>query len=363
MAPKAKQSAETLSPGAHLALILEKREMKQAELAAIMGRPPQYVHDVIKGKKNMDARVAVELEEALRTPTASDWLSWELEYQRSLLKQDLSSRKDATLKRRDVIEEFPFAVDAVRFSWIPDAKDPSELKANIEAFLAKHETNPKIAFRTSEKLVGFRQSLIAWTIQAYTQLGKPPVETFDHAQFPQLVSELQAVMGTEAGVTEVPAILRKYGIRFVVLPSIKKAPVDGIASVNNGQPFVVLSLRHGQLDRFWFVLMHELAHIYLRHEPQQMTMDNYDDRSMRDPIEDEADAQALSWLWDEKKYQAFINRYDFTLDSIHSFAAEIGRHPAIIIGRLKADGFVPYHMFAREHPSIRDDLNRATKSI
>jgi HTH-type transcriptional regulator / antitoxin HigA len=365
VATKEKLSAQTLSPGAHLALILQEQGMKQAELAAMMGRPPQYVHDIIKGKKSMDARVAVELEEALSTPTASQWLEWELEHQRFLMKQDLSTRREASLKRRDVMDRYPFAVDAVRFDWIPDAKDPSVLLANIEAFLAQGEHNPSIAFRTSEKVEGFKQSLKAWTIQAYSQVAQPvhEVPRFDREHFVDLLRELEALMPSDEGIEAVPGVLRKYGIRFTVLASIRKAPVDGIASLNGGQPFIVLSLRHGQIDRFWFVLMHELAHIYLGHEPKNvmMVLDNYDDRNDRNPIEREADAQALDWLWDQGKYHAFVNRYDFTLESIHKFAVAIGRHPAMVIGRLKADGWLPYHMFAREHPSIRESLTKALK--
>lgn len=352
------------SPGQRLHTLLQELGMKQTQLAALLGRTPQYVQDVIKGKKAMDARVAVELEEALGTPLASNWLMWELEYQKSQMRQELAGKTDSSIKRKDVVEKYPFALDAIKFGWISDSRDPATLQASIESYLGQVSSpafQGQMNYRTSGALAMARNSLTAWSVQCFVrarELDKTDaLPKFVRAAIPsQLIPALQAQMGSEEAVAAVPEILRRHGIRFMIVPSLRKAPVDGLASYNNGHPFIALSLRHGQIDRFWFVLFHELAHLYKDHRPEEMEYNSFDHRVISTPQEQEADDLAMTWLMDADKFSNFVDYSTLSMESIRAFAEEIGRHPAIILGRLKRDGYIPWTMHAREHVSIRDNL-------
>lgn len=66
--------------------------MSQAELARRMGRPANKLNEMIKGKRQITAETALELELALGLP-AGFWLNLEKNYQ--LTKARLASARNA----------------------------------------------------------------------------------------------------------------------------------------------------------------------------------------------------------------------------------------------------------------------------
>ena len=69
-----------IPPGEHLDEELEARGMTQRALAQLLGRPPQMISEVIRGKKAITADFALELEGALGVP-AHLWVNLEANYQ------------------------------------------------------------------------------------------------------------------------------------------------------------------------------------------------------------------------------------------------------------------------------------------
>ncbi|MBI2171128.1 MAG: HigA family addiction module antidote protein [Chloroflexi bacterium] len=84
-----KQQIETdalIPPGEHLREELEARGLTQKELARRMGRPPQVVSEICRGKREITADIALDLERALETP-AYIWMNLESQYQLRLARQ------------------------------------------------------------------------------------------------------------------------------------------------------------------------------------------------------------------------------------------------------------------------------------
>jgi HTH-type transcriptional regulator / antitoxin HigA len=80
MEPKKIYSNVAIPPGDHLAEMLEELEISQAELARRMGRPPQVISEIVRGKKVITAETAIQLEKAINVP-AYIWLNLESRYQ------------------------------------------------------------------------------------------------------------------------------------------------------------------------------------------------------------------------------------------------------------------------------------------
>ena len=83
-----KQHIETnaiIPPGEYLDETLEAREMSQKALAEQMGRPAQMVSELIRGKKELTAETALDLERVLGTP-AYIWVALEGDYRLALAK-------------------------------------------------------------------------------------------------------------------------------------------------------------------------------------------------------------------------------------------------------------------------------------
>jgi HTH-type transcriptional regulator / antitoxin HigA len=80
------ESDAVIWPGEFLAEELEARDMSQRQLAAIMGRPPQAINEIVRGKKALTAVTALELERALGIP-AYLWLRMEARYRLALARR------------------------------------------------------------------------------------------------------------------------------------------------------------------------------------------------------------------------------------------------------------------------------------
>lgn len=77
-------------PGELLAEELQARGMTQKQLAEQMGRPPQVVNEIIRGKKAITAHTALQLAQALGT-SAEFWMNLEAGYQLARARQDLAA--------------------------------------------------------------------------------------------------------------------------------------------------------------------------------------------------------------------------------------------------------------------------------
>jgi HTH-type transcriptional regulator / antitoxin HigA len=342
-----------LAPGELLHRHLEQQGVTQAQLAVLLGRPPQFVNDLIKGKKNFDVRVALELEDALGKPTAEEWMTYQIKYEREQGMGRAEEHVSQGVTRKQVFAEYPFVPEAIKLEWIPDSNDATALQQNVKRFL-QHGQDIAGHYKRSPALAAEEYSMLAWHCQVRAEAQKLTVPKYDETKFDALMTALKPLMQHAAGVAEVPDLLRQYGIRFVLVQHLKRCPVDGVASYNNGDPYLGLSLRHGKLDRFWFVLFHELAHIREKHS--NLIADNIDRREVLSNEEAEANQLAENWLVSEDAFQKFRLRYQFSLGSIQAFAQQVGVHESIVIGRLKKEGLLEWSKFPREHLSVRDQL-------
>ena len=83
-----------IHPGVYLAQELEARGMTQAELSRQMGRPPQVINEIVRGKKSVSAETALGLERVLGT-SARTWMNLQSNY--LLVKTRQSQREEAAV--------------------------------------------------------------------------------------------------------------------------------------------------------------------------------------------------------------------------------------------------------------------------
>lgn len=70
-------------PGELLQEELEARGITQRHLAELMGRPPQMISEICRGKKSITAETALDLDQALGIP-AYLWMRLESDYRLAL---------------------------------------------------------------------------------------------------------------------------------------------------------------------------------------------------------------------------------------------------------------------------------------
>ena len=83
-------SDAVIHPGALLAEEIEARGMTQRELALAMGRPPQLISEIVRGRRGISAETALQLEAALGT-AAHIWVGLDADYRLALAQRQSRS--------------------------------------------------------------------------------------------------------------------------------------------------------------------------------------------------------------------------------------------------------------------------------
>jgi HTH-type transcriptional regulator/antitoxin HigA len=126
------------------------------------------------------------------------------------------------------------------------------------------------------------------------------------------------------------------GITLVIEPHFKGTYLDGAAMLDEGRPIVAMTLRHDRLDNFWFVLMHELAHVAKHlNAANPLFTDNLDSPDEQDRIEREADDMAGEALIPQAAWDKFAARTSHLTKDVVALAEKLGIHSAIVAGRVR----------------------------
>ncbi len=350
-------------PGESILDFLEERGWSQAELAQRLGYTEKHVSLLVNGKVALSIDAAQRLERVLGSP-ADFWLALETNYQKhnarlkaielhaswvawlnELPLRDLM-RSGAIPRQRIDAKHKPGLVDAcLRFFGVAS---PSEWRA--------HYGGMQMAFRRSRS----EQSDIG-AISAWLRLGEREVEKlygpkYDRDRFEEALQIIRAHTRETPDIFEpqMRRLLHEAGVLLVLVPSISRAHVSGVARWMNGtRPLIQLSLYGKTNDKFWFTFFHETAHILLhannKDDKKSVFLDDPNASHSDSPQEREANEWAGSYLIPGSHAQLLAGLK--TKAAVVSFAQEIGVHPGIVVGRLQHDGLIK--------PSWMNDLKQS----
>ena len=337
--------ARGFPPGRRLQDELDARGWTQQDLAKIIDRPPQAISEIVTGKKQITPETALELAEAFGT-SAEVWLKLEANYQLSLARQ--KPRSNTIAKRSQLFDLMPVR-ELTRLGWLKATSDVDELEGELCDFLEIRSISerPALAARFRETHVETHtpeaKAQIAWAMRVRKLARRQSVGTFYPDRLANVIDSLLSLTREPDGVRGVPVVLKDAGIRFVIVPHLTKTYLDGAAFyLAEGEPVIALTLRYDRLDNFWFVLMHEVAHLYKRHPG--VFIDRVEGRDTDDEHETAANAFSRNWLIDESAYRLFVREsfLGFDDDGIRRFSAKVKRHPGIVVGRLQKDELLHY---------------------
>ena len=125
-----------------------------------------------------------------------------------------------------------------------------------------------------------------------------------------------------------------------VLPIIRE-----ISQKNDGTYQMVLTIRGAYADIFWFSLFHELGHIVNGDVNGTANYIDYDEHA---ETEIGANDFASTRLIDPEEYAAFVEKGDYSLDAIKTFARSQSVRPYIVIGRLQREKKLDYNRYSSE---------------
>lgn len=339
-------------PGELLKDELKERNMTQKELSRLINQPAPVLNDIIKGKRSINAEMAVLLETVLEIPS-NYWLNLQNQY--DIDSVNINEKVIQTKKNIEIWQVLSTYIPVNIFKklgYINDNLNESieKLKmifrfTDLDQLIENYSEQliPEL-YRKSEKHSINEVNLFGWRYLAKWKAKEQVLDTeFNIASEHSLVEEIKSIfLDNKNTLDKLKSTMNKYGIKFIVLEKFDKTPVDGISFWEGNNPTVVVTLRYKRIDNLAFSVMHEIAHIYHHHlENSGMDMINFEFQSLSD-LEKEADSKACSYLIADSKWNNFmktvspINHHAIQL-RIKNFAKENNINPAIVLGRYKKE--------------------------
>ncbi len=320
---------ETLpSPVEAIRFRMEQAGLKQRDLVPYFGSASR-VSEVLSGKRNLTLQMIRALTEGLGIPA------------RVLIQEEPSE---------ETIEEAPWAKfpvkEMVRRNWISNValQSPETMVAALKAFFAPLDPSMDLAvlYRMTRHVRTTRKadepSLIAWTAKVLLSAGEQNLEaSFKPGSVtPELMTELVKISWADNAPALAREFLGRHGIALVVEPHFPGTHLDGAAILSDpDRPIVGLTLRYDRLDNFWFVLMHELAHISLHGRGEaDVFFDDLDGDAVED-MEDEADQLAGEVLVPSTEFIKSPASRLRTAGAAENLARKLGIHSAIVAGKMR----------------------------
>lgn len=107
--------------------------------------------------------------------------------------------------------------------------------------------------------------LLAWRIRILNLCEKEKIEKWDKFRLSEDTFRFMTNLSVfEEGRNLAKVFLNKIGIHLIFLPVIGDIPVNGCCFyANDGCPVIALTDKVENLESFWFILCHEIAHLML----------------------------------------------------------------------------------------------------
>jgi HTH-type transcriptional regulator / antitoxin HigA len=184
-------------------------------------------------------------------------------------------------------------------------------------------------------------ALLAWQARilelAQNALGRHAGGEFELND--RWLSELVGLTRDTRGPARARELLADNGIVLVIERHLTGTYLDGAAMLSAaGYPVIGLTLRYDRLDNFWFVLLHEIGHVFL-HLFGNLKLDFFDeeDSSEADEIERQADRFALDRLIPDAAWKQCMSRFALSAEAVRIDAENLGIDPSIIAGRIRRE--------------------------
>src|SRR5690606_25316712 len=337
--------ALAIHPGEHLQDELEARGISQQEFAKQIGYQKTQLNEIIKGKRGINADLALILEAALGIG-ADYWLNLQKNYELNLAK--ISAKNQNRLEALSLwtiiqqVTPVKFFKKQGMLSGDP-VEDIPVIKgiygiSNLEEMAAVVANERFAHFRRSEKQVSEKRSIIGWYKLCEFRASKINVVEFNQSVCTSLISDLNQIFyENENTLLRVKSVLNEAGIKLVIQERGESMPIDGVSFWSGGRPAIGITLRYKRLDWLAFTLFHELGHVFCHlvnnSDAVIIDLENTDYEYKKTKEEIQADEFARNSMIAPDLWEAFSSKERIADKHILEFSERAKIHPSIILGR------------------------------
>lgn len=340
--------------GQLLASEIESHEWTQAEFAAVLGRPVQFVSEIINGRKEITRESAAQIGAALGQ-TPEFWLAFQDQYLLSEHVKSARTQQSLSDVRRRARLNHKVPVAALRKRGVLTKTRLDELEAEVVELLElssiDDEPTFSIAARRSNNDEPVSLAQTAWVACVRRQARSvAPTSQYSKARMTSLARELPRLLQTPEDFAHLPARFVAVGVALVYVQALPGAKIDGCSFMLGDIPVIAISGRGKRLDKVLWTLLHEVAHVVLGHLTAEVLVDALDDPAYDSDAEITADRQATGWLLPDPLPRVPGRLGGAWIDRV---AAERGLAPIVVVGQLQKSGLLDWRTtFARDAPSV-----------
>jgi HTH-type transcriptional regulator/antitoxin HigA len=337
-------------PGFILADEIEANNYSQIDFAKLIDLKRSQLNEIIKGKRNINADLALLLEKALGID-ADFWMEAQKNYELDKARIELKNKEQL-----EAIEIWNVAKAFIPISFYKKEQiitgnpllDIHRIKeiysvTNLDQLATMSVQHSYARFKKSTKLKTDIVNIMGWVKLVQHKASAITVVPFDNDNKEILIEKLRSVFFKNENVlTKVKNILHENGIKLIYQTKGEKTPIDGVSFWSNGNPAIGMTLRHNRMDNFAFTLFHELGHVYEHlinnNQAEFIDLDSKNEaEEYRNSIEEkQANHFAQNGLIKDEDWNQFKKNLPFNNndDAIIAFSKSIKINPSIVRGRV-----------------------------
>jgi HTH-type transcriptional regulator / antitoxin HigA len=351
--------ADPVPAGQILAGEIEERGWTQADFADVLGRPTQFVSEIVTGKKEITRESAAQLGAALET-SAEFWLNLQDAY---LLNEQSKNTHTQTeldnVRRRAQLNKLA-PVSALLKRGIIRGRTLDEQESEIRELFGLSDLSEEPAFvlaarrsNTAEQLSAAQLTWVACVRRAAR--GRAADGPFRPENLAHLAERLPSSLASPHRFSDLPKKFAEVGVVLVYVEALPGAKIDGCAFFLDGTPVIGLSGRGKRLDKILFTLLHETAHLTLGHvNSDEVVIVDDEQQSGDSACEQQANDQAAVWIFPQPIPQP---RERINQGWITQVALERSLAPIVIVGHLQKHERLEWRStLARNAPTVTEEL-------
>ena len=335
-------------PGDTIADILEEKDWTQVEFAERLQNTTKFVSQLINGKAPITEDTAVRLARVLGS-TEKFWLNREANYRAQIAQIEEKTRLESWV---DWLEQLPVKElmnqGQITKRRLDSKNKPLVVKDMLSFFgVSSPESwsacyvGKEVAFRRTKEEQSDLGAITSWLRIGEVEAEKQVCPHYHKGKFQKAIKEIRTftVLPPTEFLPKLQQLCRESGVVFVLVPSIPRAHLSGVARwLNPHKALIQLSLYGKSNDRFWFTFFHEVAHILL-HEKDSIFLDEWSKgKDVPSKQEEEANQWAKSFLIPSKDSSKLAQLR--SKEQVKVFADSLGIHPGIVVGRLQHEGII-----------------------
>ncbi|HEY7044425.1 MAG TPA: HigA family addiction module antitoxin [Nocardioidaceae bacterium] len=352
--------AEVFPVGEMLADELEARGWSQVEFAEILGRPTQFVSEIVNGKKEITRESAAQIAAALGT-SAELWLGMQDQFLLAEQAKDAGTQTRLSEVRVRALISKHAPVELLRKRGILTANNLNDLAKQVKDLyeLTSLEDEPAflVAARRANKDEDLSILQTTWFACVRRQARRqPPVKAYSANKLTTLARRLSQTLHLAEDFQGLPDRFREAGVRLVFVDAFPSAKIDGGSMYVDGYPVIGLSGRGKRLDKVLFTLLHEIGHILKRHVDEhhyivEEIVETHDEQGVQ---ESEADNLASDLLFQSAFPQVPARIGGPWVDQV---ANQLDVAPIVVVGHLQHKRRLDWRTtLAKNAPVVGDAL-------